>query len=36
VPDGSTKTEAEQKLQSGYRTIGLDSGDIMPDWQIKE
>jgi hypothetical protein len=34
LPDGATKAQADEKLRSGYKTVGLDGLDTMPDWQV--
>jgi len=34
LPDGATKTQAEQKLRDGCKTVGLDTGEIIPNWQL--
>jgi hypothetical protein len=34
LPDSTTKTQAEEKLLKGCRTVGLDTQQIILDWQI--
>jgi hypothetical protein len=34
LPDGATKKQAEEKLLNGCRTVGIDTSEIAPDWQI--
>lgn len=34
LPDGATKAQAEQKLRAGCETVGLDTAEITPDWQV--
>lgn len=34
LPDSTTKTQAEEKLLKGCRTVGLDTQQVIPDWQI--
>ena len=34
LPDGMTKEQATQKLRSGCKSVGLDTGDVLPDWQV--
>jgi hypothetical protein len=34
LPEGVTKTQAEQKLKQGCKTVEMDTGDITPNWQI--
>jgi len=34
LPDGATKGQAEQNLRNGCKTVGLDTEEITPDWQV--
>jgi hypothetical protein len=34
LPDGATKSQAEQKFIQGCKTVGLDSQEVMPNWEI--